>query len=440
MAGVGRQCQELILVFSFRQSVDAFIQYPQHSAHEWRNFWKANIRPVHLKKQRALKSAEAKEPELVVDGNRTIQSETQRNDLHRTDAERKSTEVSLLLEGPKTPVLLNHPSPKKATVNSLAEGSVQSLEEDDLTIASTSPKRKRDDSEGELPRSSPPNPQQQTPFVKRRRVETGLPMQKEIPSTPERSPLSIRRHPPTPVQYNIIDIEDDELDIELAGADEDGDDEDLREQPASQSLSEPEQALAEMRDVFRDPRLLKDFAIAPSEGGWDNGELEIAETIRRREDTQGILQGQTPAFDFSVPEPEEGWDILMQPPPSSPPIPTNEAGDYVNVESPEELMDEEEMIAILEQWLDSRIESGINTEILGLALKSSSNDPNLADVVLESLDRHNEVPTDIRGIWTEEDDKCLEAVDARKINAMIEKHGQDGLDKRYDFLRRYNAN
>ena len=368
-------------------------------------------------------------------------------DVPRQDEEDVgSTGTMSLSERLKTPVLSKHRDSSEASVGSIGTNNIEMTTGEDLVPINKLSKRKRDDSVQEFARSSPPIPQQ-GPYSKRRKTETGSVMQQEIPSTPERRPLSIPRHPPTPVQYNLIKIEE-ESDLESADDEEDGDYDETTEQPASQSLSEPEQALAEMRNVFRDPRRLMDFKVPSPEGGWDENdfeadpddELEITETINRGEDTQAILQGQTPAFDFSVPEPEEGWDLMMQPPPSSPPIPRDEAGDYASNELSEELMDEEEMIAILEKWLDTRMESGIDAETLGFVLKATNNDPELADIVLESMDKDEGVPTNIRGIWTEEDDECLDVVDARKINAMIEKHGQEGLDKRYDFLRKYNAN
>ncbi|MCJ1397435.1 hypothetical protein MMC11_000628 [Xylographa trunciseda] len=424
--------------------------YPHHSAHEWRNFWKANIRPVYLKRQKAEKVAKPTKPEPPVDGNVTDKSLEHKNVPHQINGGMVSSVVLPLPERPRTPVRMHLRSLSEATVDSFAEESIEPATEEDLKIVSKTTKRKRDDLAEEVPRSSPPT-LQQSPYGKRRRVETGPSRQKEIPSTPERSPLSIRRHPPTPLQYNIIKLEEEDSGIEPeedVEEDEDGDYDDLPERPASQSLSEPEQALAAMRNVFRDPQRLIDFDIAPPEGGWEeddfqaepDDEPEIAETMPRREDTQAILQGQTPAFDFSVPDPEEGWDLLMQPPPSSPPVPTDEAADHLTIESPEELMDEEEMIIILEKWLDIRMESGSDADDLGLALKATNNDPQLADIVLESLEMGEGVPSHIQGIWTKEDDECLEAVDARKINAVIEKHGQGGLDKRYEFLRKYNAN
>ena len=431
---------------SFHNSANPFIKYPHHSAHEWRNFWKANIRPIYLKQQKALKAANIRRAESVVDSNATKKPLELKKAPLQSNGDMVSTGILSLPERPRTPVLPKRRGSSEATEDSLVENSIEPTIGEDLTIVKST-KRKRDNSVQELPRSSPPD-FQQSPYSKRRRTEIRPPIQNEIPSTPERSPLSIRRHPPTLVKYNIIKLEE-ESDMGSAEEDENGDYDEAPGQQASQSLSEPEQALVEMRNVFKDPRRLMDFEVPAPEGGWEENdfqadpddELEIAETINRREDTQAILQGETPAFDFSVPEPEEGWDLLIQPPfPSSPPIPIDEAGDYANNETPAELMDEEEMIAILEKWLDTRMESGVDAVTLGLVLKSTNNDPELADIVLESLDNDEGVPTDIRGIWTEEDDECLDAVDARKINAMIEKHGQEGLDKRYDFLKTYNAN
>ena len=312
-----------------------------------------------------------------------------------------------------------------------------------------SPKRKRIDIEDQHPTSSPPSVFM-SQAAKRLRVDRGETMPKEIPSTPERSPFSERRQPDMPIKQEIIDLEgDDSSDYQEEDLDteEDDDEGNFPERAPSQSLSEPRRTPSKLYSTFKGPRRRLDFDLPSPEGGWnDDGhggleELETIETKAGGEGTQAILRGQTPMFDFTVADPDEGWDALLPPPPSSPPVQASSqiAGeDTADAKTPEVLMDEEEMIANLEKWIDARMESGVDIEMIELALKSTSNELDLADIVLNDMKEYGEFPTHVRGIWTEEDDEYLEAVDARKINAMIEKHGQEGVDKRYDFLRTYN--
>lgn len=65
-------------------------------------------------------------------------------------------------------------------------------------------------------------------------------------------------------------------------------------------------------------------------------------------------------------------------------------------------------------------------------------DPDLADVVLDSLLAGHGMPTEMRGVWTAEDDECLEAQDSREIQRVIEKHG-DLLQDRWDYLNMTRA-
>ena len=279
-------------------------------------------------------------------------------------------------------------------------------------------------------------------------------MPKEIPSTPQRSPLSQRRHPDMIIKQEVIDLEGDdssETHEEEVDTEEDNDEANAAERAPSQSLSEPRPTPTKLSDTFKGPRRRLEFDLPPPVGGWDDDddddgeslkEPEIISTKPGREDTQAILRGQTPIFDFTVVDPDEGWDALLPPPPSSPPVQAssqNAAEEVVDARTPEVLMDEEEMIANLEKWIDARMEGGFDIETIELALKSTSNELDLADVVLKDVKKYGEIPDHIRGIWTEEDDEYLEAVDARKINAMIVKHGQEGVDQRYEFLRTYNA-
>lgn len=237
-----------------------------------------------------------------------------------------------------------------------------------------------------------------------------------------------------------------QLDLTVAKPGKGWDDED-----GSDSIQGPE--IMDTRRQRQDAQALLretpqvEFTAAEPKDGWDDDDNdsdslqgpEMPGTRRARQDTQALLR-ETPQMDFTVAEPDEGWDMQMPPLPSSPPIPVSQAianeDDIAN--DPEVMLTEEDLIAKLESWMDAQLESGIDPDALELALKSASNNPDLADIVLECLRKGEGVPEDVRGVWTEEDDECLEAVDARRINRVMEKHGQEALDGRYEFLRLFN--
>ncbi|MCJ1245299.1 hypothetical protein MMC30_002503 [Trapelia coarctata] len=193
---------------------------------------------------------------------------------------------------------------------------------------------------------------------------------------------------------------------------------------------------------------LLDLNVVEPEAGWDDDEDDDSSSLqgpenpttrRARQDTQALLR-ETPQLDFTVAEPDEGWDMQMPPLPSSPPVPISQAvaNEDDRADTPEIVLTEKGLIAKLENWIDAQLKNGIDPDVLELALKSASNNPDLAEIVLDALRKGEGVPDDVWGIWTEEDDECLEAVDARRIDKVMEKHGRDALDVRYEFLRLFN--
>ncbi|KAL4978636.1 Rap1 Myb domain-containing protein [Aspergillus desertorum] len=93
----------------------------------------------------------------------------------------------------------------------------------------------------------------------------------------------------------------------------------------------------------------------------------------------------------------------------------------------------------IDSWIDSRVRTGKGSEAQVIeALQCTSMDPELADRVLESLTAGKGIPTDMRGVWTAEDDRDLEAQDTRDIQRVIEKHG-DLLNYRWDYLNMTRA-
>jgi telomeric repeat-binding factor 2-interacting protein 1 len=99
-------------------------------------------------------------------------------------------------------------------------------------------------------------------------------------------------------------------------------------------------------------------------------------------------------------------------------------------------MDEEGSVRKMDKWIDDRVGNGKATseEQVIQALQCTSMDPNLADKVLEYLVAGKGIPTEMRGVWTAEDDACLEGTDAREVERIHQKHGRDLVEARFEYL------
>ena len=99
-------------------------------------------------------------------------------------------------------------------------------------------------------------------------------------------------------------------------------------------------------------------------------------------------------------------------------------------------VDEEEAARQMDKWIDDRVGNGkgISEEQVIQALQCTSMDPNLADKVLEYLAAGKGIPADMRGVWTAEDDVCLEGTDARGVERINQKHGRDLVEARFEYL------
>ena len=304
-----------------------------------------------------------------------------------------------------------------------------------LLDSNRSPKRKRTaPAVDELPHSSPL--QTMTSANKwQRQGSSQEPL--EVPSTPEKVPHDVRV--PFDTANGVININsDDESASEAVGM------------PASQSLSEPSHSAHGAEPTFKDATQNLDLELAAPEGGWEDDlpaevgpttELDINETQPRTIDTQALLNGRTQVPDFSLPEPDGGWDEVM---PSSPPNRGPASSLTVEVALEEKADNDAEgneadITARLDAWIDSHVAAGMEAEDVALALKCTSMEVDLAEEVLPYLAKHKTIPRNVRGVWTEEDDEDLDASDGRRIRKLQEKHGQEGFDARWDFLRIYRG-
>jgi telomeric repeat-binding factor 2-interacting protein 1 len=94
----------------------------------------------------------------------------------------------------------------------------------------------------------------------------------------------------------------------------------------------------------------------------------------------------------------------------------------------------------IESWIDNRRREGKGNEAQIIeALRCTSMDPTLADQILESIAAGNGIPADMRGVWTAEDDRTLEARDTREIQRLMDKHGSVCLDYRWEYLNMARA-
>ncbi|KAL2870479.1 putative transcription factor Rap1 [Aspergillus lucknowensis] len=89
----------------------------------------------------------------------------------------------------------------------------------------------------------------------------------------------------------------------------------------------------------------------------------------------------------------------------------------------------------IDTWIEERLRGGKGDEAQIIeALQCTSMDPELADTVLDSLVAGNGIPADMRGVWTAQDDRCVDAQDTREIQRVLMKHGSDLFNSRWEYL------
>lgn len=199
---------------------------------------------------------------------------------------------------------------------------------------------------------------------------------------------------------------------------------------ASPILSEPENAAITTQAIFQEPTQSVDFDVPPPEGWDDKEEQALENTVPRRRtqimDTQGS-NGTTQTPDFSMPEPDGGWNSDHR-------LSSPESPDFPPVDD----LDQTEINARLDAWIDGHVAAGCSADEAISALECTSLDDCLADEVLEymKMDRR-QIPPEQRGVWTEGDDEDLGSTDARRILRVEEKHGKKLIRLRWDFLAAY---
>ncbi|KAI4125849.1 MAG: hypothetical protein LQ347_005213, partial [Umbilicaria vellea] len=462
-------------------------EFPSHSAWQWKDFWEKTVLPLHVKREAARTVEVSDEPspglshpriELrkpAIDGPTPLLGSGEMS----SPSKRMQMSPSYQPISPRLQVNKQAGADQVERGGHLGKGLVRderstTTDSESLFLpsleapveSSRSSKRKRIAAEvDELPHSSP---LKTTHAVNKRSRQASSQEPLEVPSTPEQTQRELGT-PFDPVN-GVIDIDsDDESASDGLGL------------PPSQSLSEPSNSAYKAQPTFKDPTRYLDLEVVPPEGGWESDGAahtaqptfkdptryldlevvppeggwesdeaasqefgkapEIDETQARRSDTQALLAGQTQVADFSLPEPDGGWDDLM---PSSPPRRVPASSQTAEVAAEEELEsdteeNEADITARLDKWIDSHVAAGMEAEDVALALKCTSMEADLAEDILPYLAKHKTIPGDVRGVWTDEDDEDLYASDGRRITRLQEKHGQEGFDARWEFLRIYRG-
>lgn len=88
----------------------------------------------------------------------------------------------------------------------------------------------------------------------------------------------------------------------------------------------------------------------------------------------------------------------------------------------------------ISSWVQAQVARGADVSIVLDALRYTSMEPALARKLLKILMTGNPVPENMRGVWTEEDDQCLESPNARDVERVTKKHGDRLFQARWEYL------
>ena len=319
------------------------------------------------------------------------------------------------------------------------------------------PSKRESKAISEIPSSSPPAPMMrkleafeetsssiplESDYPRKKRRRETLPRPIEIASTPDRSPVRnyIVSSAEITEDENPSTVDEMFKQMRQIEADESSEQESTQEaneaygRQVSPILSEPTNVASPNEAHSQDLAQSVGLDAPPPDDGWDDQEekeeaLEnmVSELQTNVMDTQGVLSGATQVLDLSLPEPDGGWNSDQRP--SSPETAESPPTDDI---------DQSEINARLDAWIDAHVAAGCSADDAILALECTSLDHRLADEVLEYMTTHQgRIPQERRGVWTEGDDQDLESPDARRILRAGEKHGRKLVVLRWDFLAAY---
>ncbi|OJD12039.1 hypothetical protein AJ78_07310 [Emergomyces pasteurianus Ep9510] len=104
--------------------------------------------------------------------------------------------------------------------------------------------------------------------------------------------------------------------------------------------------------------------------------------------------------------------------------------------SPSSSSGDQPTIERMDEWIASRTtgRTAYSQQQVLEALACTTMDPDLADTVLNAMAAGKGIPDNVRGVWTKEDDERLEASDSRIIEAVLQKHGTELFNARFEYI------
>ena len=154
-------------------------------------------------------------------------------------------------------------------------------------------------------------------------------------------------------------------------------------------------------------------------------------------DTQALWDSNTQMPDLALAEPDGGWDTLdtlPSIPSSSPRIINQRSSPYLPQRAVSPPPAPELIQSAIESFCDKHVMAGYAFVDCIASIKATCLNLPLAEYVLRYLTKKKGVPKFETGIWTKDDDDDLNAMDARRVNKVYEKHGEGSGEKRWEFL------
>lgn len=88
----------------------------------------------------------------------------------------------------------------------------------------------------------------------------------------------------------------------------------------------------------------------------------------------------------------------------------------------------------VDTWIDQRLALGAKESHVFDALRCTSMVPEMADKVLKYLTAGKGIPDDMPGVWTAEDDSCLQAGEYSRVQRALTKHGEEAYKDRWEYF------
>ena len=422
--------------------------HPEHSADRWRTFWQTNVLPFarHSSREVIVEEDELSSRESTPDTSPSFHTQSSHvvqktpTIVHQVKAEVAST--------------LNSSSKRKRTTERSETPHIPSsppLILHESTLAAYSPNKKKalqlqevpSAPEFEVPIADPPSMQQTDPYVKDTLDQVDNYQSVEADNLPESDcGVTPTLSEPRTRQNYITDTYEIGSALGKGDGRDSGDDLTVERHQVRTSgarVTNHEEVLSSDRG---------DNGINHDEKRAAHVSYPVLPSLEENapEDTQAILSGGIPDIDLNIPEPDEGWQAFRS---SPPPMPSsskrnNRRGKQKAIEDSrypksDLAVANDEGVEVLNSWIKKQLKKGYPLDHVRLAMTATTMDFYLATSVLRYLRKTGGIPSDTPGVWTPADDANLTARDARKILALQDKHGNEGLDKRHEFLSTYRA-